>query len=271
MSWTTFLEVAPAADHAVQVYDDLADLSASVGQYLDAGFGGGEPALLITTSDRFDAFAQELTLRGWDSEQLEERGLLTRFDAQQTLDVFMDGQAPSPERFEQAVGGAIDEVASRFPDKTIRAFGEMVDLLWRDGSEAGALAVEELWNDLAETRRFALLCAYHLDIFDITVQASALPEIARLHTHPRPAADPSRLAAAVDKALAEVLGPIEAGQIYLEVAEQVPRTQLPRAQAVLMWLSKKNPTSAQQVLERTRTNYIGTREPHAHTPARSFS
>jgi len=35
MSWTTFLETAPAADHAVQVYDDLAELAHSVGRYLD--------------------------------------------------------------------------------------------------------------------------------------------------------------------------------------------------------------------------------------------
>jgi hypothetical protein len=265
MSWTTFLEAAPAADHGVQVYDDLGELAASVGRYLDSGFRAGEPALLISTSEHFDSFAQELAVRGWHVEQLEEQGLLTRLDAQQTLDAFMDGETPSAERFEQAVGRAIDEVASRFPDKTIRAFGEMVDLLWSRGNEAGAIELEELWNDLAATRRFALFCAYKLDIFDIDVQTSALPEITRVHTHPKPAADTSRLAAAVDKALAEVLGPFEAGQVYLQVAEHVPRTQLPRAQAVLMWLSRQNPTRAQQVLERVRTHYSGLRE------ARSYS
>jgi hypothetical protein len=272
MSWTTFLEAAPAADHAVQVYDDLAELAASVGHYLDAGFRNGQPAVLISTSDRFDAFARELEARGWDIDQLEARGLLARFDAEQTLDAFMDGEIPSAERFEQVVGGAIDRVASRFPDATIRAFGDMVDLLWRQGNEAGAIALEELWNDLAETRRFALLCGYHLDIFDLDVQTSALPEIARVHTHPRPAADTSRLAAAVDKALAEVLGPVEAGQIYLQVAEQVPHTQLPRAQAVLMWLSQQNPTGAQRVLKRVRTHYVALREAAGpHSVARPYS
>jgi hypothetical protein len=272
MSWTTFLEAAPAADHAVQVYDDLAELAASVGHYLDAGFRNGQPAVLISTSDHFDAFARELEARGWDIDQLEARGLLARFDAEQTLDAFMDGEIPSAERFEQVVGGAIDRVASRFPDATIRAFGDMVDLLWRQGNEAGAIALEELWNDLAETRRFALFCGYHLDIFDLDVQTSALPEIARVHTHPRPAADTSRLAAAVDKALAEVLGPVEAGQIYLQVAEQVPHTQLPRAQAVLMWLSQQNPTGAQRVLKRVRTHYVALREAAGpHSAARPYS
>jgi hypothetical protein len=258
MSWTTFLEAAPAADHAVQVYDDLAELAVSVGRYLDAGFRRGEPALVISTADHLQVFTAELALRGWDVDQLGAERLLTCCDAQQTLDAFMDGERPS-ERFEQVVGGAIDDVAARFPDKTVRAFGEMVDLLWKQGNEAGAIALEERWNELAETRRFALLCGYHLDIFDLNVQTGALPEIVRVHNQPRPAADTSLLAAAVDQALAEVLGPVEAGQIYLQVAEQVPRTRLSRAQAVLMWLSQQQGAAAQEVLDRVRSHYISLR------------
>ena len=272
MSWTTFLEAAPAADHAVQVYDDLNDLAGSVGSYLDAGFRRGEPAMVISTADHLQVFAAELEARGWHVDELEAEHLLICRDAQQTLDAFMHGDAPSAERFEDVVGGAIDDLAAHFPDKTIRAFGEMVDLLWKQGNEAGAIALEELWNELAESRRFALLCAYHLDIFDIDVQTSALPEIIRVHSHPRPAADTSRLAAAVDKALAETLGPLEAGQIYLQVAEQVPRTQLPRAQAVLMWLSQQQTPTAQQVLDRVRTHYMSLREAaSAHSRAPSYS
>ncbi len=272
MSWTTFLEAAPAADHAVQIYDDLAELADSVGRYLDAGFRRGEPAVVIATADHWQAFAAELEACGWDIDQLEAERLLSRRDAQQALDEFMDGETPSAERFEQVVGGAIDDLATGFPDKTLRAFGEMVDLLWRQGNEAGAIALEELWNELAASRRFALLCGYHLDIFDIEVQTSALPEIIGVHTHPRPAADTSRLAAAVDRALAEVLGPFEAGKIYLQVAEQVPRTQLPRSQAVLMWLSQQQTSIAQQVLDRVRTHYTSLREAastHSRAPLHS--
>jgi MEDS: MEthanogen/methylotroph, DcmR Sensory domain len=272
MSWTTFLEAAPAADHAVQVYDELAELAASVGRYLDAGFRRGEPAVLIATAAHRRVFAAELESRGWDIDQLEGKGLLVCRNGQDTLDAFMDGETPSAERFEQVVGGVIDDLAARFPDKTIRAFGEMVDLLWRQGNEAGAIALEELWNELAENRRFALLCGYHLDIFDLDVQTSALPEIIRVHTHPRPAADTPRLAAALDRALAEVLGPFEAGRIYLQVAEQVPRTQLPRSQAVLMWLSHQHTSTAQQVLDRVRTHYTSLREAasvHSRAPLHS--
>ena len=117
---------------------------------------------------------------------------------------------------------------------------------------ACAIALEDFWNQLAETHRLSLLCGYHLDIFDLHVQAAALPEIVRVHNLPRPVADPSRLAAAVDEALTEVMGRGEAGQVYLRVAEQVPRTELPRAQAILAWLSHQDVENAQHILDRVR-------------------
>jgi hypothetical protein len=153
------------------------------------------------------------------------------------------------------VGGLVDEVAARHPGRTIRAFGEMVDVLWRRGQQEGAIALEELWNDLARTRSFALLCGYHLDIFEPEVQREALPEVFRMHSHTRTVEEPSRLAAAVDRAMAEVVGPVRAARIYLDVAEHVPQGSLPRAQAVLSWLSSREVPHARAILERARMHY----------------
>jgi MEDS: MEthanogen/methylotroph, DcmR Sensory domain len=255
MSWTTFLESALPADHGVQIYSEPAELAAPVCRFLGAGFDAGEPAIVIATSQHAHVFDEELGRRGRDVADLQERGLLTCRDAEETLSAFMDGDVPSAPRFEAAVGGLVDEVAKRFPGKTVRAFGEMVDVLFQGGHEAAAIALEELWNSLLESRRVALLCGYELDVFDLDTQTSALPEIVRTHTHPRPVADTGRLAAAVHETLTEVLGRDAAAWIYLRVAEEVPRTALPRAQAVLMWLSRHQPGTAQRVLQRARARY----------------
>lgn len=255
MSWTTFLESAPPADHAVQVYVEIDELAASVGRFFDAGFRDGEPAVVIPTPEHWKVFRAELERRGRDVDRLEEEGLLTRLDADETLAAFMDGEAPSAAAFEDVVGGVLDEVAARFPHQTVRAFGEMVDLLYQRGRQAAAIALEELWNRALESRRCALLCAYELDVFDLDAQTSALPEIIRTHTHPRPVADSARLAAAVHETLTDVLGSDAAARVYLRVAEEVPRTALPRAQAVLMWLSSHQPTTAQRVLQGARVRY----------------
>lgn len=48
----------------------------------------------------------------------------------------------------------------------IRAFGEMVALLQDDGNDDGAIALEQLWNDLGDTHEFTLFCAYPSAAFD---------------------------------------------------------------------------------------------------------
>lgn len=264
MSWSTFLDEAPVAEHAVQVYDGLSELCSSVGYFADAGFRREEPFLMVATADKQSAFRAEIERRGWHLDALEDESLLICRDAEELLNSFMDGGAPSPAFFEESVGSVVDDLASRFPSKTLRAFGCMVDVLWQRGNLEAAIALEELWNELAETRAFALLCAYHLDIFDIAVQSTALPEIVRAHTQQRTAEHPSKLATAVDHALTDVVGPRQAGQIYLQVAEQVPRTQLARATEVLMWLSHHDEPSAKQVLDSARSYY-------AHSTATSVA
>ena len=241
-------------DHAVQIYSGLDELAFSVGRFLDAGFRTGEPGLVIATPSHLPSFREEFERRGWQFDELQQ-GLLTCCDADDTLAAVMEGPVPSADRFEEVVGRAIDRVAHRFSDTTVRVFGEMVDLLFQRGQESAAVALEELWNGLLQKRGLALLCAYQLDVFDLDSQSSALPEIFRTHTHQRPVADTARLAAAVHETLTEVVGPDGAARIYLKVAGDVPRTKLPRAQAVLMWLGSHEPATAQRVLQGARTRY----------------
>jgi hypothetical protein len=255
MSWTSFIERAPVAGHAVQVYDDISELARSFAAFVAAGFRAGEPAVAIATAAHREAFARELVQRGWEPAGLERDGMLACADAEELLDRFMDGEKPSAERFERVVGGLVDEVSARHSGRTIRAFGEMVDVLWQRKQQEAAIALEELWNELAKTRSFALLCGYHLDIFEPDVQRDALPEVFRAHSHTRAVDEPSRLAAAVDHALAEVVGPVRAARIYLDVAEHVPHGSLPRAQAVLSWLSTSGFPHARAILERARMHY----------------
>jgi len=181
MSWQTFLESASPAEHAVQVYTELDELAESVGRFLDAGFRVGEPALVIATPEHWESFRAELERRGADLDELQAVGMLTCLDADESLALFMDGDVPVAERFEEAVGGVLDEVAGRFPEKTVRAFGEMVDLLSQRGHQAAAIALEDLWNDLAAVRRFALFCAYPLQGFDDSARA-AFRRICQQHT-----------------------------------------------------------------------------------------
>ena len=58
--------------------------------------------------------------------------------------------APDGTRFRQTVGGLVEPMLAGLAGKRLRVYGEMVDLLWRDGHHQAALWLEEIWNDLAK-------------------------------------------------------------------------------------------------------------------------
>jgi hypothetical protein len=58
----------------------------------------------------------------------------------------MVGDGPDPERFASVIGGALAAGARWGGRATVRAHGEMVDVLWRDGNQRGALELEGMSN-----------------------------------------------------------------------------------------------------------------------------
>ncbi len=255
MGWNEFLHDSQPSDHGVQVYTSVGELADSVSAYLAAGFEAGEPAAVVVRPRNWETFAGALGQRGWDPKAVAESGLLTLADAGTTLGAFMVGDSLSASRFEEVVGGLLDQVAGRHPGARIRAFGEMVDILCLRGQQEAAVALEELWNDLARTRNFALLCGYRLDVFDPTAQTTALPGVCHAHSHVRLSTDPARLAQAVDGALHEVLGEREAGEVYASVGRETEDKRVPVPQLILMWVSANLPNLSDRVLAAARTRY----------------
>jgi hypothetical protein len=253
-AWREFLHGSGPAGHAVQVYGDVDELAGSVATYVAVGFDLGQPAIVLATPDHWARFGERLAESGWDAARIEQHGLLFYADAETTLGAIMDGDVPSAAQFEAVVGGLFDRVSARFPERRIRAFGEMVDLLNERGNPAGAAALEDLWNRLARRRPFSLLCGYRVDVFDRNAQVALLPEICRTHSHVLTAEDPERLERAVDAALQGTLGD-KADQVYALVGEQMRRKQVPTAQLALMWVSSQMPLSAERILDSARTHY----------------
>lgn len=254
-SWSDFLAGPKVHGHAVQIYRDVADLADSVAEYFDAGLTTGAAALLVATDDHRRVFLARVAERGWDTERLVAEGRLVCKDAHELLEQFMRGGFPSPSAFDDVVGGLIDDLVKRFPHAEPRVFGEMVDVLVRAGSDDAAISLEELWNSLRWSRRFSLLCGYELDVFSREDQTSRLPEICRTHTHIKPDVDARRLALAVDSALEDVLGTVEAGKIYVVVSEQLRKARIPSPQLVLMWVSEHMPAHAEKILQAARAHY----------------
>jgi hypothetical protein len=252
--WVEFLRAPADGGHAVQVYAQLDELAESLAAYLATGFAAGEPAVVIATRDHQEIFTRFLAGAGWDAEVLGEAGLLLTLDADETLALLFEGGELSATAFERVVGGVIDRTAERFPERRIRAFGEMVDLLTARGEPDTAVALEELWNTLAKTRSFSLLCGYRLDVFDRDSQ-QLLPAVCSAHTHVRPAYNMARLDRAVHAALDEVLGATNSKMVQEIVREDAQHLSAPLSEQMLMWVSQRMPRHAERVLATARDKY----------------
>jgi KaiC/GvpD/RAD55 family RecA-like ATPase len=253
-AWVDFLRAPGAGGHAVQVYAELDELAESVAAYLATGFAAGEPAVVVVTGEHQVTFDRFLAEAGWDVEVLGEAGLLVTLDAEQTLASLFEEGALSALAFERVVGGVIDGLTERFPNRRVRAFGEMVDLLTARGEPDTAAALERLWNDLTKTRSFSLLCGYRLDVFDPESQ-QLLPAVCSAHTHVRPAYDMARLDRAVHAALDEVLGTTNARMVKEIVRDGAAKHSAPVSEQMLMWVSDRMPRHAERVLAAARAKY----------------
>jgi signal transduction histidine kinase len=172
--------------HTVQFYDDDAFLCDSVASYVAAGLASGDPVCVIATEAHREAFAARLARDGVNVEAARARGALTWLDAQETLAQFMVDGMPDWPRFSKVVGGVLEQARRGDRDVCVRAYGEMVDVLWRAGSEAAALKLEEMWNELGRTHPLSLLCAYVMGNFRRTGDAQSFRNVCAAHSHVLP-------------------------------------------------------------------------------------
>jgi hypothetical protein len=174
--------------HAVQFYENDSSLFATVAGFLSQGLVEGHPAILIATAEHTTAILDHLNSRMIDVAKARALGELTVLDAHQTLAMFMVDDKPDPVRFESSIGRVIGSLLQGRAERTlVRAYGEMVDVLWKDGREDAAIQLELLWNSLAGRYGFALLCGYAMGNF--FKQTDRFEEVCRQHTHVIPGSD----------------------------------------------------------------------------------
>jgi signal transduction histidine kinase len=176
--------------HSVQFYEDDRFLVETVVDFFAVGLVDGLGAVAIATREHIAAFTRGLHEKGFDVERTCTNGQLTLLDAEELLASFMVGALPDASRFRRAMDGVLGSHA-RFGDgarerRPVLAFGEMTDLLSREGNIDGAIRLEELWNELAETYTFSLLCAYSLGAFSEDRHDAALRAICNQHAHVMP-------------------------------------------------------------------------------------
>ena len=169
-------------EHLVQFYDDESVLYDAVARFAATGLAAGEPVILIATEEHGRALVNRLRQSGCRPDGASVTGQLTLLDARDTLSKFMVGNEPDWEKFSSIVGGLIERSREGRREPHVRLYGEMVDLLWRDGNQQASIRLEELWNDLARLHAFSLLCSYAMRGFYEAGEGRRLEEVCGTHT-----------------------------------------------------------------------------------------
>ena len=133
----------------------------------------------------------------------------------------------------------------------------MVALLWELGNVAGALELEELWNDLQQHEDFELLCAYPTSALG-DARLGDVSEVCALHTGVRPPSSYSTGTPAADATIAEY------SQVFLPVPEAVAAVRRFVTDVLARWREQDLVLDATLVASELATNAVL----HASSPFR---
>lgn len=171
---------APAQYHAVRFYENDKSLSQIVARFLSEGLAAGNPGIVIATPAQRAAIVRELIARSADILQLQRSDDLVLLDAEDMLSTFMANGKPDAEGFRNSMCEVIRRACHGREHCTVRIYGQMVDILWKTGNHEEAIDLEMLWNQLANTQAFSLMCGYAMGQFYKDVN---FDDICSHHTH----------------------------------------------------------------------------------------
>jgi hypothetical protein len=150
-------EIAPF-EHVVQIYENDEVFLDLLAGFVSSGLHAGECAVVIATADHLTALNERLAGLGYSVPSLISQTQYIPLDAEETLSGFMVNDWPDEYLFHKVISEVL--VKAKTNNRKVRAFGEMVAILWAKGQVGATVRLEHLWNKFCENEAFCLFCAY---------------------------------------------------------------------------------------------------------------
>ena len=245
--------------HGVQLYEaDERVLINNVVQYLVEGLDCGEGILVIGTGEHNNLFLNELRMHRPAVEAGLREGRVRFLNAAETLAKFVrDGQLDM-DLFSAVIPAQLEEIRSGTNCTDIRAYGEMVGILWREERYSAAILLEEYWNKLLPFGGLKLFCGYPIDIFSKDFHNPAVERLLAAHTHVVCSGHGRDLEGALNRAMDDVFGLNSAGvraRLSGAISAKKGPTLVPPVEASIRALRTNIPEDAEAVLSRARFYY----------------
>lgn len=168
-------EIAPC-DHLVQIYEnDKTFLNTLEGD----GLLNGESVVIIATREHLNYLNSRLITQNFDIETLIFNDQYIPLDAEECIAAFMVNDLPDEVLFTRMVTDIM--LRAQKGNRKVRAFGEMVAILWAQGFTGATVRLENLWHTFQQQKGFCLYCAYPKSGFTEDANAS-INEICTAHS-----------------------------------------------------------------------------------------
>lgn len=257
----TMLHAAPVGRHICQLYPDPAVLAQSVASFVSAGLKRGDRVVVIAVPAHVELVLARLAEGGWNADAFAASSQFQILDAEATLARFMHEGLPRWADFLRSM----TPLVTRRPGGSangVRLYGELVNVLWHQDNQRGAIRLEEFWNDLAREHDLSLLCGYVMDDFKAGAHHDALADIGRVHSDVLATEHDRRFQAAVDRASRDILGSTLSITLSLSGREdRAGESRLPIGKRSMLWLKHNMPNVYPRVLDRALEYYPTTQVP----------
>jgi hypothetical protein len=171
-------EIAPC-EHVVQIYESDEGFLDLLAGFVTGGVDAGECAVVIATAAHLEALEERLAASGYSVRSLISQNQYVPLDAEKTLSKLMINDWPDEHLFNKVINEVI--LNAKGNGRKVRAFGEMVAILWAKGQVGATVRLEHLWNKFCENEAFSLFCAYPQSGFTQDAAESVL-HICSAHT-----------------------------------------------------------------------------------------
>lgn len=147
-----------ACEHFVQIYEADGVFMDTLAGFIGGALSQGDGAVVIATPGHRQELDRRLTIMGLHVDRAKSADQFLSLDAEETLAKFMIDGWPDEDKFADVVRNILQRAAG--DGRKVRAFGEMVALMWAHGYHAATVRLEHLWHHLCQRESFALFCAY---------------------------------------------------------------------------------------------------------------
>lgn len=162
--------------HSLKFFDDVARLVHEIGRLLCVALDQGHAAVCVVTPATRELLEKHLRERGIDVDDVRRRGQYVCLDAAQALDaIASERENPDAARFDATVGVVVERLANTYP--RVWMYGELAGLLWMEGNQSGAVALEKMWASFADTHPVCLTVAFPLEVLSYPAVSDAIHKV----------------------------------------------------------------------------------------------